>query len=505
MNAPRDYSETDVSGLCVELRRWARKHLDAAALEAAGTIPSSVLDGLASLGLFGLTIPERDGGAGLGLAEACVIVEELARHDRSVATTIGLHTGLGTQAIVRGAKARVARVWLPRLARGEAIGAFAATEPNAGSDLMSIRATVREDGSELRIDGEKSYVTNAHHAGCYTVLARSGERAHSLVLVPRGTPGVTVEQEEDKLGLRASSTATVRFDGARVPRDHVLGELGRGLELAYEVLAWGRTLMSAGCAGTSRAAFDATLTHVTTRRQFRRALIGFPAVQIEVATMAAMLDVTEAMVERTAHALDEELPADALSFATKVFASESAFAACDAAIQLHGALGVIEPIGVARLARDCRVTRIFEGANDVLLLRLGTQRLASGADGERIENRARTERRDAARRCDRLAETVDLAIEDVRQRLGFAAVTHQGILMAFARAEMAHHAAIAIVLHPREVDAGRLGLALTLLERDAASALAQAEAADALAASATDVCASLSAPPTLAPRAKEAS
>lgn len=487
MRAPPDV----VSELQSQVRRWARANLDAGALEELGHVPPRMLGELSELGLFSLTLPEEHGGAGFGITDACLVVEELARHDRSVATTVGLHLGLGSRGIVAFARPEVLARWLPRMATGEVIGAFAATEAGAGSDLMSIRTALREDGDGYVLDGEKSYVTNARYAGCYTVLARSGKRSHALVLVPRDAEGLTLGPEEKKLGLRASSTATVRFDGVRVPREHVLGGVEAGLDAAYAVLGWGRTMMAAGCVGTARAAAEATVAHVTTRKQFKRTLSAFPAVQSHLGTMLSMIDVMQALVRRTALALDEGRPAEALSFATKIFASERTFDACDSAIQLHGALGVIEPIGVARLLRDCRVTRIFEGSNDVLLVRLGTLRLASAERLERIGDAVDPSLRDEARRCDSLAESIDAAVAEVRRSLGFAAVTRQGILGALARAEIAHHAILALLLEGGR-DEGwrdRLDFALRLLERDAASALAAVPLADPLAAQAARVCA----------------
>ena len=487
MPAPPDVA----TELRTQVRRWALTNLDAGALEELGHVPQRILAELAELGLFSLTLPEAHGGAGLGIADACLLVEELARHDRSVATTVGLHLGLGTRGIVAFGAPEVQARWLPRMAAGEVIGAFAATEAGAGSDLMSIRTALREDGDGYRLDGEKSYVTNAHYAGCFTVLARSGTRSHALVLVPRDSEGVAIGPEEKKLGLRASSTATVCFDGVRVPREHVLGGVEAGLECAYAVLGWGRTMMAAGCVGTARAAVEASVAHVTTRRQFKRTLSAFPAVQAHLGTMLAMVDVMQALVRRTALALDEGRPAEALSFATKIFASERTFEVCDAAIQLHGALGVIEPIGVARLLRDCRVTRIFEGSNDVLLVRLATLRLASSDRLERIGDAVEPSLREDARRCDDLADAVDAALADVRHRLGFAAITRQGILGALARAEIAHQASVAVVLEGKR-DEGwhdRMDLALRLLERDAIQALAAVTRADALAEKASRVCA----------------
>ena len=487
MNAPRELHEE----LLASVRRWSRGHLDAASTEAAKTVAPELRTQLADLGLFSITIPEEYDGTNLGLPVACEIVEELARHDRSVATMVGLHLGLGTRAIVRGARPELAARWLPRLARGEMIGAFAATEPNAGSDLGSIRTTLDLEGAEARLDGEKAYVTNARFAGCFTVLARTG-RSHTLVLVPADTAGVSIDGEEDKLGIRASSTATVRFDGVRLPKDHVLGEPGRGLELAYEVLGWGRTVMAAGCSGTLRDATDRTLAHVTTRRQFKRLLIAFPAVQSAVANLRTMSDVTSAMVARTARLL-ERGAGESPSIATKVFASEQAFFGCDAAIQLHGALGVIETMGVARLARDCRVTRIFEGANDVLLVRLGTALLAGAGGCERVGSAARPN--DAAR-VDAMAEAIDGAIAAVRKRHGVTAIHRQGILVALARAEVAHQAAIAAVTHPEAMVRERLDFALAAFEGDVRARLDEVGRADDLAERAARACADLTAVPS---------
>ncbi len=470
--------------LARQVARWCTAHVDAAALEAGGEIPGRLLDGLAALGLFAMTLPAKHDGAELGLASACHVVEELARHDRSVATTVGLHAGLGTQAVVRGARPELGAAWLPRLASGAAIGAFAATEAGAGSDLMSIRTALIDDGNELYLDGEKSYVTNARYAGCFTVLARRGPRGHSLVLVPRSAAGITIGPEESKLGLRASSTATVRFDAVRLPRHHVLGADGRGLELAYQVLGWGRTMMAAGCTGTARAALAATLDHVDHRRQFRRSLLSFPAVQLQVAEMAALTEASRAFVRRVATTLDRGTDAEMLSMALKVFASEQAFRACDTAIQLHGALGVIEPVGVARLLRDCRVTRIFEGANDVLLVRLATARLATAAPLERANASVG---RDEAAHLHRMADAIDAATADVRRRMGFAAVTRQATLVGLARAELAYQAALALALDPpRDEDLAAVGIAA--LERDAHVALESLDAAEATAVRADRIC-----------------
>lgn len=455
--------------LVAEVHRFGHRHLDAAAIERGGRIGPELLRGLADLGLFGLALPPPLGGAGLGLEDACAVIEELATFDRSVATLLGLHTGLGTRAIVDHASADVQSAWLPRLASGECIGAFAATETGAGSDLMAVATTARIEGDEIVVHGEKSYVTNGGHAGCFTVLARTAAHAHALVLVPRQTPGLSLGAEEHKLGIRASSTLTVSFEQVRVPRSHLLGSPERGLEAAYGVLSWGRTVMAAGCVGTMRAALSAVTAHVTTRVQFRRRLGEFAAVKARVADIASMLFASRALVARAA-AVAHTPDGQSLSMAAKIFTSERTFEACDSAVQLHGAIGVLEDVGVARLLRDCRVTRIFEGTNDVLLLRIAAARVTTRDSATRLRD-ARVVWRALAEECDGFADELDAAVDALRAVHGAAIVARQGALLRLGRAEVAHVAAVSVLLAAGSDDEDIATLAVRRLLRDAAREL----------------------------------
>lgn len=428
-----DEQET-VELILPEVTRFLARHVRGDEIDRAGQIPASVREAAAALGLFGLTIPVEYGGAGLSLASTSRIIAEIARVDRSVAIMIGLHAGLGTRGLVEHGSPALKREWLPRLASGACVASFAATEASAGSDLTAIRTTGESTARGLRLDGEKSYVTNGGFAGLFTALVRTpglgGSRAFSLVAVPRGTPGVEIGREEDKLGIRGSSTVTVRFDGAVVPFCHVLGDPGRGTELTHGLLAWGRSLMSAGCVGTARAAVDATLEHVATRRQFGRTIGAFGATRGHVAWMAARLHAMEAFVQSVGaeHACGGSI--ETLSAIAKIFTSESAFTVCDRALQLHGALGFLETTGVARMLRDCRITRIFEGANDVLLVRVGAARLASREPLRPVPPVASPELGTLSRRF-------ELAVSDVRARLGLSAMKRQLVLQRVAQAEIA--------------------------------------------------------------------
>lgn len=454
-------------------RRFLAHEVDARAHDREGKLPEHVLEGARELGLFGLSIPERWGGLGLSLGEIAAVVAEVARADRSLATTIGLHAGLGTRALIDLAPEPVLDEWLPSLAAGVRLAAFAATEPGAGSDLSAVRTAVRRTPSGLRLHGEKAYVTNAALAGVFTVLARDADapgRPSALVLVPREADGVDVGSEERKMGLRASSTCSVRLDGALVPADHLLS--ARGLDDAHRALAWGRVLLSAGCLGSARAALDRALAHSVERRQFGRPLIEHGSVRHHVASIAAAEAMIDTLLSRACAAAPGELPMQA--GALKVLASELAGEACDRAVQLHGALGFLEDPGVALLARDCRVTRIFEGANDVLLVRHGTAVLAgrglprdtsgcAGVIGTQLEA---------------LASRLEESVLAARRRHGVVAVRHQTMLQSLARADLWLHAAGAALSAVCRLEARRsfplvLG-ARRALDR-AASALDRAE------------------------------
>ena len=423
-----------------EVRRMLAREVDGGAIDRDGEIPARVRAACAAQGLFGLTIPEAHGGAALALRDACRVVAEIARVDRSVAIMVGLHAGLGTRGLVTLGAPQLRARWLPRLASGDCIASFAATEAGAGSDLTAIRTTLTDEGggSTFRLDGEKSYVTNGRFAGMFTVLARSpglgGARAHSLVCVPADTPGIELGKEESKLGIRGSSTVTVRFDHVRLAREQILGTLGRGMEHAHDLLTWGRTLMSAGCIGTGRAALDAAITHVTTRKQFGRAVGVLGATRAHVAWMAARLHAMEALVDRVAalEAFGDSM--DRPSAIAKVFCSESAFTICDRSLQLHGAVGFLEPMGVARMLRDCRITRIFEGANDVLLVRIGAARIAQRGEVRVVCGDPR---------IDALAGRIAAVVDTTRARFGIGAVRKQVVLQRIACAEVALAAASA--------------------------------------------------------------
>lgn len=424
-----------------QTRRFLRRRVDAIRNDREGVLPRDLLDEAAELGLYGLGIPAEYGGLDLTLGEISRLVAEVAYFDRALATSIGLHNGLGVWALVHRGSATQRSRWLPKLATGRSIAAFAATEAGAGSDLNAVATRVEASGDELRLNGEKQYVTNGALADVFTVLARvpGKGRRYQLLCVPSDSSGVSIGREERKLGIRASSTTPVRFEDVRLDTSAILGDPHAGLRDAYGALAIGRVVMSAGCIGTAKRAVDATLGHVTTRRQFRRPIGTFGASRTHVAAMAARLFAMEALVDQVdlEHRCGREI--DSLATVAKIFCSEGAFEITDRALQLHGAMGVLEDTGVALLARDCRVTRIFEGANDVLLVLLGSELLSRPGSTEL--RRMHSTHVPRAETWEHVHDRWVEACDSIRRTIGVRVVERQDLLHAVARAHVALTAA----------------------------------------------------------------
>lgn len=371
------------------------RRIDARAIDSRGEISAELLEQLAELGLFGLSLPPEHGGYGLSLGACGSVVAQLARFDRSVATTVGLHLGLGSRGLVAFGSPAQQEAFLPAMASGRHISAFAATEPDAGSDLTAVRTRVQQTQTGLRVDGSKIYVTNGALAEVFTILARSpglggNKRGQSLVLLRKTDEGLKIGAEEEKLGLRGSSTTSLNLDSVELPADRVLGIPGQAPEQLAHILAWGRTMMAAGCCGTGRAALDAAHRHCEVREQFGRPLKALPVVGQQLAEGEALLFAMEALVQQAAGSAEAELRT--CSLAAKLLCSEGGWELADLAVQLHGGAGFIEETGVALLLRDSRVPRIFEGANDVLRVHLGmhTAGSAQPAGGVELEDEVAT-------------------------------------------------------------------------------------------------------------------
>ncbi|HEY3447252.1 MAG TPA: acyl-CoA dehydrogenase family protein [Myxococcales bacterium] len=438
------------------VRTWGARELDSAKTDAAATIPRQTYEQAAEMGLFGLTIPQEYGGAGLSLLAAGRITEELALYDRSVATAIGLHNGLGLRGLIRFGSPELKQKYLPELAAGTKLAAFAATEPGAGSHIAGVKTTGTWDGKEgIGVSGEKAYVTNGAVADVYTILASTpgmggARKGFSLLLVPKALPGVSVGKEEHKLGMKGSSTTPVLFENVQLGTDHVIGEAGKGLDEIAEVLAWGRTLMSAGCIGTAREAFRKTAEYVQTRQQFGKPIGTFDQVREKIAQMRARLYAAESLVRLVT--LEVSLHGSDIiweSSIAKVYCSEMVFSVSDDAIQLHGGSGYIEETGICRIARDCRVTRIFEGANELLRFHISAMGLgypASLVEAKPLAGQLAPELEIESKRFDGQRARLAEAWATIKKKFGFRTAEHQLALARAADAAVGVYTTLAVLL-----------------------------------------------------------
>lgn len=343
------------------------------AWDAAGDLPAEVVQTLRESGLFSLVIPEEHGGLGFGPTAYSRTLQQLARHDASVAITVGAHSSIGMRGLLLfGTEAQRAR-YLEPLAEGELIAAFCLTEPGAGSDAASIRTTAVREGDHYVLSGSKLWITNGGIADFFTVFAKTGpaeERQRmSAFIVTRDMEGVSVSGHEDKMGLRASSTTSVYFDQVKVPADHLLGEEGRGFKVAMEILNSGRTGLGGGCVGAMKALIGRATAQATERHQFGRPISEFGLVKKKVGQMVVDCYATEAAVNAVNGMIERGDCEYAVEAAiSKIFATEALWRTADEALQIAGGNGFMREYPYERVLRDSRVNRIFEGTNEVLRL-----------------------------------------------------------------------------------------------------------------------------------------
>jgi alkylation response protein AidB-like acyl-CoA dehydrogenase len=332
------------------------------------------------LGFLGADIPAPYGGSGLDKITSLVIKDAMGI-GASFSVSVGAHIGIGTLPIAFFGTEAQKRRYLPGLAAGELIGAYALTEPTAGSDAMAIRTrATRAAGGGFVLDGTKQFISNASFADVFTVFARVDGEHHTAFIVERATPGLLVGPEEHKMGIKGSSTAALTLDGVRVPAEAVLGEIGQGHKIAFNILNVGRFTLAAGVTGAARHALRQTTAYARERRQFNRALVEFGLIQQKLARLATTIYVAESMVYRTggliAHALgtQHQDPAQVMAALeeyavecsiNKVFASEALDLVVDDMVQIYGGYGFIEDYPAARAYRDARINRIFEGTNEI--------------------------------------------------------------------------------------------------------------------------------------------
>ena len=344
---------------------WDRNH----------TFPADALKELGELGAMGMVVPEEWDGAGMDYMSLVLTLEEIAAGDGATSTIVSVQNSLACGIPNKYGTDAQKEEWLKPLARGEKLGCFCLTEPHTGSDASAITTRADRDGNDFILNGVKHYITTGSHADVAIVFAvtdkAAGKKGISCFLVPTATPGYKVARIERKMGQHASDTAQIVFEDCRVPASALLGKEGEGYKIALSNLEAGRIGIAAQSVGMARAAFEAAVAYAKERITFGVPIIEHQAVNFRLADMATRLDAARLMVWRAATLKDAGKPCLVEASMAKMYASEMAEKVCSDAIQIHGGCGYTDETSVERIARDVRITQIYEGANDIQRLVIG--------------------------------------------------------------------------------------------------------------------------------------
>jgi len=357
----RDFCEREISP---HAREWDRSE----------TMDRRIVAKLAEVGFLGAVLPEERGGMGLDTVSYCLVMEELGRTDSSVRGIVSVNLGLVGKTIVRWGTEEQKQEWLPRVASGEALGCYALTEPEAGSDAASLRTRAVRDGGDWVISGSKIFITLGSWAAFALVFARSGgegARGITCFLVPTESPGFEARRIEGKLGLRAQDTAELFLDGVRMPDAARLGGEGEGFKVAMSALDNGRISLAAGCVGICQGCLDACVAYSSERRQFGKPIGSFQLVQELIAEIGVDTEAARLLSWRAAALADAGETHTLESSVAKYFCSEAAVRAANAAVQVHGGYGYVDEYPVGKYLRDARVTTLYEGTSQIQKLIIG--------------------------------------------------------------------------------------------------------------------------------------
>lgn len=338
------------------------------------SVDRGIVERLGKLGLLGVTIDEAHGGSGGDHLAYCVLLEELGRGDSSIRGIVSVSLGLVSKTIQMFGTDEQKSQWLPPLCSGQALGCFGLTEPDTGSDAAALRTRAVRDGSDWVLTGSKMFITNGTWAQVALVMARTGgpgPKGITAFLVPTDTPGFSAREIHGKLGLRGQATAELILDQVRVPDSCRLGEPGQGFTVAMSALAKGRMSLAAGCVGICAGCLRVSVDYAKNRQQFGRPIAGFQLVQDLLAEMAMEADAARLLVWRVADLIDRGEPFATEASMAKLYASEAAVRASNAAVQVFGGYGYIDEYPVGKYLRDARVTTVYEGTSQIQKLLIG--------------------------------------------------------------------------------------------------------------------------------------
>jgi butyryl-CoA dehydrogenase len=364
------------------VREFAEKEIapHAAELDKTGEYPTKILEKMAKLGLLGIIIPQQYGGAGLDTISYATVVEEISRKCASTGVITSVHNSLVAWPIMKYGSEEQKKKYLPILATGEKIGAFAGTEPNAGSDLGAMKTTAVLKGNHYIINGDKTFITSGPKAGIIIVFAvtdkNAGTKGISAFIIENTFKGYKVGSIFDKLGINASQTSELLFENMEVPKENLLGKEGEGFKIALSTLDGGRIGIASQAVGIAQAALDESIAYSKQREQFGKPLAKFQAIQWMIADMATRIEAARFLVYNAAYAKDKGGRFSKEAAMAKLFASETAMDTVIKAVQIHGGYGYTKEYMVERLFRDAKITEIYEGTSEVQRMVISANLLA---------------------------------------------------------------------------------------------------------------------------------
>ncbi len=369
VDSVRDFCQREIAP---HARRWDEEE----------RFPEEIVPKLAELSLLGLFAEEEYGGAGMGMLEGALVIEEIGRWDGSICLTVASHNSLCTGHIRIAGTPEQKRRWVPRLATGQTLGAWGLTEPGSGSDAAAARTVAVRTRDGWRLNGTKTFITQGSVAGIYVIMASTSpekkQKGLTAFVVERGTPGLRAGRKLEKMGLHASDTTEVILEDVEIPDDNRLGAVDAGFTHTLRILERGRIGIAAMAAGLGRGALEEATRYACDRMQFGVPIAQHQAIQMMLADMATEMAAARLLWQRAAWLQDRGQRTPKESSVAKLYAARAAMRACDAAIQIHGGYGYTREFPVERYLRDCKLTEIGEGTNEVQRLVLARQLLGLG-------------------------------------------------------------------------------------------------------------------------------